>query len=203
LAYQVAVIIVNYLNGGFNTVEVLKTLKIIIFNFKHCFHKILTEDYRWETVPVPRPGPNELLVKVAAVGICAGDAKCFSGADRFWGKVNSTHMVKYISGWVNNVFRSTHEHRKLTLFKLGSISTRLKIIFVNNTDTLDLILKFYLIFLTPLGCLTRKNNFFDFNPFNQVKEAWIFEYELLTILSNETNENNFKFQPNPATWNLR
>lgn len=44
------------------------------------------EDYRWETVPVPKPGSKELLVKVAAVGICAGDAKCFAGADRFWGE---------------------------------------------------------------------------------------------------------------------
>ncbi len=47
---------------------------------------LIPEDYRWETVPVPAPGPKEVLVKVAAVGICAGDAKCFAGADRFWGK---------------------------------------------------------------------------------------------------------------------
>ena len=52
------------------------------------------EDYRWETVAVPKPGPNELLVKVAAVGICAGDAKCFAGADRFWGWYLSYEPIK-------------------------------------------------------------------------------------------------------------
>lgn len=43
-------------------------------------------DYRWETVPIPKPGPKEILVKVEAVGICAGDGKTFTGAERFWGK---------------------------------------------------------------------------------------------------------------------
>ncbi|TRY71951.1 hypothetical protein TCAL_03938 [Tigriopus californicus] len=43
------------------------------------------EDYRLEQVPVPQPGPKEVLVKVLAVGICAGDAKTFDGATRFWG----------------------------------------------------------------------------------------------------------------------
>eukprot|EP00092_Neocalanus_flemingeri_P016659 GFUD01018022.1.p1 GENE.GFUD01018022.1~~GFUD01018022.1.p1 ORF type:complete len:382 (+),score=83.25 GFUD01018022.1:56-1147(+) len=43
------------------------------------------EDYRYEEVPVPTPGPEEVLVKVEAVGICAGDAKTYMGATRFWG----------------------------------------------------------------------------------------------------------------------
>lgn len=43
------------------------------------------EDYRYEEVPVPEPGPGEVLVKVEAVGICAGDAKTYDGATRFWG----------------------------------------------------------------------------------------------------------------------
>jgi len=43
------------------------------------------EDYRYEEVPVPTPGPEEVLVKVEAVGICAGDAKTYQGATRFWG----------------------------------------------------------------------------------------------------------------------
>ena len=47
------------------------------------------EDYRYEEVPVPEPGPGEVLVKVEAVGICAGDAKTYDGATRFWG-INST-----------------------------------------------------------------------------------------------------------------
>ena len=45
------------------------------------------EDYRYEEVPVPEPGPNEVLVKVEAVGICAGDAKTYAGATRFWGQL--------------------------------------------------------------------------------------------------------------------
>ena len=44
------------------------------------------EDYRYEEVPVPEPGPGEVLVKVEAVGICAGDAKTYDGATRFWGE---------------------------------------------------------------------------------------------------------------------
>jgi threonine dehydrogenase-like Zn-dependent dehydrogenase len=43
------------------------------------------ENYQLETVPVPRPGPGEVLVKVAAVGICASDLKCYHGAAKFWG----------------------------------------------------------------------------------------------------------------------
>jgi len=43
------------------------------------------EDYRLEEVPVPRPGPGEVLVKVQAVGICASDLKCYYGAAKFWG----------------------------------------------------------------------------------------------------------------------
>lgn len=38
-----------------------------------------------ETRPVPTISDDEVLVKVLAVGICAGDAKCFAGAPYFWG----------------------------------------------------------------------------------------------------------------------
>jgi (R,R)-butanediol dehydrogenase/meso-butanediol dehydrogenase/diacetyl reductase len=37
-----------------------------------------TQDLRIEDVPTPRPGPGELLVKVAAVGICGTDAHEFT-----------------------------------------------------------------------------------------------------------------------------
>ena len=43
-------------------------------------------DYRLETLPIPEPGTKEVLVKVEAVGICAGDGKVLQGAERFWGK---------------------------------------------------------------------------------------------------------------------
>jgi len=42
-------------------------------------------DYRYETIPVPHPGPGELLIRVEAVGICASDLKCYDGAAKFWG----------------------------------------------------------------------------------------------------------------------
>ncbi len=45
-------------------------------------------DYRLEEVPVPTPGPGEALVRVEAVGICASDVKCYSGASKFWGDEN-------------------------------------------------------------------------------------------------------------------
>ena len=51
----------------------------------HCIHLFLGE-YRYEKVPIPEPGPKEILVKVLAVGICAGDGKVLDGAERFWGK---------------------------------------------------------------------------------------------------------------------
>ncbi len=46
------------------------------------------EDYRLEEVPVPVPGPGEVLVRVEAVGICASDLKCYHGAAKFWGDEN-------------------------------------------------------------------------------------------------------------------
>jgi erythritol/L-threitol dehydrogenase len=42
------------------------------------------KDYRQSVVPVPSPEPGEVLIKVARCGLCAGDAKCFHGADMFW-----------------------------------------------------------------------------------------------------------------------
>jgi hypothetical protein len=50
---------------------------------------------------VPKPGPKELLVKVAAVGICAGDAKCYAGADRFWGKEKLPQCTVLLQTWPN------------------------------------------------------------------------------------------------------
>jgi erythritol/L-threitol dehydrogenase len=43
-------------------------------------------DYRVEEVPVPEPGPGEVLIEVGAVGICASDMKCFLGGALFWGE---------------------------------------------------------------------------------------------------------------------
>ncbi|MBV7333146.1 alcohol dehydrogenase catalytic domain-containing protein [Chloroflexi bacterium TSY] len=43
------------------------------------------EDYRLEEATVPIPGPEEVVVKVDSVGICASDLKCYAGASLFWG----------------------------------------------------------------------------------------------------------------------
>lgn len=43
-------------------------------------------DYRVDTVPVPVPGPGEVLIEVGVCGICASDMKCWLGGEVFWGK---------------------------------------------------------------------------------------------------------------------
>lgn len=43
------------------------------------------EDYRLEEVPVPKAGPQEVVIRVEACGICAGDIKAYDGAAMFWG----------------------------------------------------------------------------------------------------------------------
>lgn len=51
-------------------------------------------DYRVEEVPVPEVGPEELLIEVGAVGICASDMKCWLGGELFWGKDGSGGYVE-------------------------------------------------------------------------------------------------------------
>lgn len=51
------------------------------------------EDYRLEELPVPQPGPGEILIKLDACGICASDVKCFVGAPMFWG---DAHRAGYV-----------------------------------------------------------------------------------------------------------
>jgi L-iditol 2-dehydrogenase len=42
-------------------------------------------DYRYEDIAVPSINEDEILVKVEACGICAGDIKSYNGAAMFWG----------------------------------------------------------------------------------------------------------------------
>lgn len=41
-------------------------------------------DYRLENVPDPIPGPEEVVIKVKASGLCASDLKCYHGGPSFW-----------------------------------------------------------------------------------------------------------------------
>ncbi|HOL55866.1 MAG TPA: alcohol dehydrogenase catalytic domain-containing protein, partial [bacterium] len=41
-------------------------------------------DYRLETVPDPVPGPEEVVIRVKASGLCASDMKCYHGGPSFW-----------------------------------------------------------------------------------------------------------------------
>src|SRR5947209_5404963 len=52
------------------------------------------EDYRLQELPVPIPGPDEVLIKLDACGVCASDVKCFVGAPLFWGDANRTGYVQ-------------------------------------------------------------------------------------------------------------
>jgi threonine dehydrogenase-like Zn-dependent dehydrogenase len=51
-------------------------------------------DYRFETVPVPRAGADEIIIKVEACGICAGDIKAYVGAESFWGGAGQPPYIK-------------------------------------------------------------------------------------------------------------
>jgi erythritol/L-threitol dehydrogenase len=42
-------------------------------------------DYRLEDVPIPVANTGEIVIKVEACGICAGDLKAIHGAPSFWG----------------------------------------------------------------------------------------------------------------------
>lgn len=50
-------------------------------------------DYRLEELPVPKIGPEEVLIKVKSVGICATDIKTYIGSPVLWG--DETH-ARYV-----------------------------------------------------------------------------------------------------------
>lgn len=51
-------------------------------------------DYRMEEVEVPRAGPGDIIIKVEACGICAGDIKACDGAVSFWGGDGQPAYIK-------------------------------------------------------------------------------------------------------------
>lgn len=52
------------------------------------------KDYRLQKIARPSPRLNELLIRIAACGICASDCKCHSGAAMFWGGEGQSPWVK-------------------------------------------------------------------------------------------------------------
>ena len=51
-------------------------------------------DYRLEVVDTPHAGEGEMILKVEACGICAGDVKAFGGAASFWGFDGQPKYIK-------------------------------------------------------------------------------------------------------------
>lgn len=51
-------------------------------------------DYRLEQVETPRAGDGEMILKVEACGICAGDVKAYHGAKSFWGGDGNPPYIK-------------------------------------------------------------------------------------------------------------
>ncbi|MGI6072321.1 MAG: alcohol dehydrogenase catalytic domain-containing protein [Lachnospiraceae bacterium] len=64
-----------------------KTMKALV-----CYGQ---NDYKLEErYPVPECGPDDVIIKTEACGICAGDLKCMHGAERFWGNEKEPSWVK-------------------------------------------------------------------------------------------------------------
>ena len=51
-------------------------------------------DYRLEQVETPHAGEGEMILKVEACGICAGDVKALHGAPSFWGLEGQPKYIK-------------------------------------------------------------------------------------------------------------
>ena len=67
--------------------EIPKTMKALVAYGK--------DDYRLEeNWPVPEVGPDDILIKTEACGICAGDLKCSHGAAMFWGDETQPSWVR-------------------------------------------------------------------------------------------------------------
>lgn len=67
--------------------EIPKTMKALVSYGK--------DDYKLETAyPTPTCGPDDIIIKTEACGICAGDLKCSHGAAMFWGDETQPSWVK-------------------------------------------------------------------------------------------------------------
>lgn len=79
------------------------------------------DEYKLElNYPTPECGPDDIIIKVEACGICAGDLKCSHGAAMFWGDETQPSWVKppFIPG--HEFFgRVVEVGENVTEFKLG------------------------------------------------------------------------------------
>jgi threonine dehydrogenase-like Zn-dependent dehydrogenase len=67
-------------------------------------------DYRYEAKwKKPKPGANQMLIKIVACGICASDCKCWSGASMFWGGPMSPTSDKHFPAYVKPPVIPGHE----------------------------------------------------------------------------------------------
>ncbi|GAA3334275.1 hypothetical protein GCM10020331_101600 [Ectobacillus funiculus] len=51
-------------------------------------------DYKFEEVDTPNISDEEILIKVEACGVCAGDCKAHGGAPSFWGDETQPAYIK-------------------------------------------------------------------------------------------------------------
>lgn len=65
-----------YIEGG-STMETGKTMRALVVRGQG--------QYALEELPIPTPGEEDILLKVEACGICAGDVKATHPTARFWG----------------------------------------------------------------------------------------------------------------------
>ncbi len=69
-----------------NTFELPKKMKAVV--------AYAPGEYKFEIVDTPRAGEGEMILKVEACGICAGDTKAFAGAPSFWGGDGNPPYIK-------------------------------------------------------------------------------------------------------------
>lgn len=73
------------------------------------------KDYRVEQVERPVPAEREMVIRIAACGVCASDCKCWSGALMFWGGDNPWVKAPVVPGheffgYVEEVGAGAEEH---------------------------------------------------------------------------------------------
>lgn len=100
-------------------------------------------DYRLETVDTPRAGVGEMVLKVEACGICAGDVKAFLGAKVFGEETGIRHISSLL--WFPDMNSSAQLWRLEQALKetgklvTGSVRSRLfhveNVCFVRRADT--------------------------------------------------------------------